>query len=43
MYLNGKLRKKLGGQSRGPSKNQGGHGQPRPPLESPLVTRHNYT
>jgi len=28
MNLNGKLRKKL----RGPSKNLGGHGPPRPPL-----------
>jgi len=33
MNLNGQLRKKLGGPSRGPSKNLGGHGpsNPAPP------------
>jgi len=34
MYLNGKLRKTGGEQ--GLSKNMGGHGPPRLPLESPL-------
>jgi len=32
MYINGKLRKKLGGPSRGTNKNLGGHGAPKPPL-----------
>jgi len=36
MNLNGKLRKKLGGSSRGPSKNLGAIAHPGPPLESPL-------
>jgi len=34
--LNGKLRKKLGGSNRGPSKNMGTMAHPGPPLESPL-------
>jgi len=32
MNLNGKLRKKLGEPKRGPSKNLGCYGPPRPPL-----------
>jgi len=35
--LNGKLRKKLGGVSRGPRKNLGGHGPLIPPVEPPLL------
>ena len=38
MNLNGKLQKNWGA-SRGPSKNLGGHGPPRPPLESPLIIK----
>ena len=38
--LNGKLGKKLGGQTGGQAKIWGDHGPPRPPLESPLVTAH---
>jgi len=35
--LNGKLRKKMGGQTEGQAKICGGHGPPKPPLESPLA------
>jgi len=35
--LNGKLRKKLGGATRGPTKNMGAMAHPGPPLESPLT------
>jgi len=35
--LNGKLRKKLVGSYKGPTKNMGVHGPPIPPLESQLA------
>ena len=34
--MNGKLRKKLRGTNKGTKQKSGGHGPPRPPLESPL-------
>jgi len=35
--LKREIKKKTVGAKRGPSKNLGGHGPPRPPLESPLL------